>query len=479
MAVWTQLQSGLHPTSQTGFESDWINNFADDPEGTKFYYIKEGNNATYELDVYEYDILNNTLTFIGSELDFTPAGFPERNIVGQAMQVFKGDCYICFDKLNFNDNFVGAEVWRYNGTPGSWTRVLNRTALQTDVPSGNFMRPGGMWQDGEEMVIITSGTEGVRYTNNGSGWFAGSGTSLSLIGAGRGPYTAARGNTGIWTIKNSRFRGWNKTTKNWDLYGFSTGRSRPGADYQFEWSKSAPLSATTGTWFYNSEPIFGGGQSGSHSLCSGLINCSFIPSNAVGMSFWGRRSSNEIHLWDTLNDNDFLPTADFDWTGLPEIAGQTIWRFSHVAEMAGTYWLVMAMIDNATSSIITNEIWRRDPDPGELILQKLDAGVLTELNVYDLGDASITELLLKTRFAFPHTTIGVGDVILVGGSMDEPVGLTGQVVQILKSTDDGDTWSALENGWSPDLCSALQSKLVTGGTRLYAVRVTPGAMDLL
>lgn len=105
-------------------------------------------------------------------------------------------------------------------------------------------------------------------------------------------------------------------------------------------------------------------------------------------------------------------------------------------------------------------LWVTVDKDGTLYLDKWDMASWTKSST-SLGAVTDVEV------AYVCAPIGDADLIYIHGNMDSPAGLTGRH-HVIKSTNSGSTWSAVENGWgNTAVCKTFD---VDADGVMYAVR---------
>jgi hypothetical protein len=124
------------------------------------------------------------------------------------------------------------------------------------------------------------------------------------------------------------------------------------------------------------------------------------------------------------------------------------------------------MAQNGSYLLVT--VWTSDED---LRLLVFDLATLAYSTEYNLGDCTEAELNALTYTAFPVTVFDNDDVWYVAGRMNAPQGLSNPE-HVIRTTDAGDTWESVEDGWTTGICAALQVGLANGSDErnLYGVK---------
>lgn len=158
MASWTFKQS-VASYIFTGFCA------ASDQNDTIWFH----NNAGGANSVMEYNVATDTLTAIGNtasfdSLMFFPSG--EHNTIFY----FKSNLYVGGIRRVFSGgNNYYIQVYRYSGTPLSWTKVFDQFVGTSVSGYGNL----AFSANANEVVIIAADTNDF-YSSNGSSWNSGS-----------------------------------------------------------------------------------------------------------------------------------------------------------------------------------------------------------------------------------------------------------------------------------------------------------------
>lgn len=110
-----------------------------------------------------------------------------------------------------------------------------------------------------------------------------------------------------------------------------------------------------------------------------------------------------------------------------------------------------------------------------LELQEWTWGELAMDAAYDLGNALEAQVTNRTLCAWPETLFFAGDVVIVYGRMDSPIGLP-SIAHIIKLDEYRDV-SAMEDTWSTDYCGAVK-QVSTSATQIYAIKNSTSSCSL-
>ena len=101
---------------------------------------------------------------------------------------------------------------------------------------------------------------------------------------------------------------------------------------------------------------------------------------------------------------------------------------------------------------------------GNLILQKLDSGSLSEIAAYNLGDTTDLEVDERHYWAVPSTVLTISDAVIVAGRIKDVAG--NGFAHIAESDDQGTpaSWTIIEDTWGTDIALAIKTVQESGGT---------------
>lgn len=142
------------------------------------------------------------------------------------------------------------------------------------------------------------------------------------------------------------------------------------------------------------------------------------------------------------------------------------------ASTPGEVMSLWADVDTEDGTLVYTTIWTE----GALYLHVRSTADMTLIRAVSLGDCTKAELDAKTYFAAPYTPPFNKDEVYVYGRVSNPVGLTG-VYHLLKSTDQGQTWTAISSNiasdWRMTAFNAGWDNIEAGKRQYYATVVDP------
>jgi hypothetical protein len=105
-------------------------------------------------------------------------------------------------------------------------------------------------------------------------------------------------------------------------------------------------------------------------------------------------------------------------------------------------------------------------DGSNLKLDVRDAPSLTAVRTVDLGAGDTNQATSRTLVANPQSERNSNTAFYVYGRMNNPAGLASNPAHIIRSTNGGETFTLIENGWGTDYAAALEKK----GRTVYTMR---------
>lgn len=127
----------------------------------------------------------------------------------------------------------------------------------------------------------------------------------------------------------------------------------------------------------------------------------------------------------------------------------------------------------ALSRAAGNTVWTTLWTDDKIIMMKFDTSLNFD-SYKELGGATLAEIADRTWWAYPVAPFSSEAICNFFGRLDNPQGL-GSPVQIIRTTDGGDSWELYEGSWGDHRCAAL---VITPAGVRYAIRALGSSAKL-